>query len=305
MNQHGTHRLPSRKAVLTFLAASASFGLTTGCFTVRGFIADRTQIELTDDISVCSQAVDDFRICRPGRVGGASWVFNDNFDVFAVTAEDQQGKLDQIRWRYLGTPYYRDSLHLECHAAVHPSILPDLVLADDVDLASELEKTTVAEIAAKAVLKLRANGVNVSAEAEAQFKHTLNHDVRSKVGARFFWFLTKWTGGRDSISQNPYLQTCVDEVNRENQKEPGSARFVTGVAGLMVLSNRVDTTVSSDATILTALGAILPPVYTPQLIELQTEIAGEWRDSVNKKFKVRGFRRSVSQTVYPLWVQFE
>jgi hypothetical protein len=295
----------SGRSVLTLLIAMTSLTGASGCFTVREFIADRTQVELTDDISVCSQAVDDFRTCRPGRVGGAPWVFNDNFDVFAVTGSNSRENLDQIRWRYLGTPYYRGSLHLECHAGIHPDMLPDLVLADDVDLASELEKTTVAEIAAKAVLKLRANGVNVSADAEAHFKDTLNQEVRSKVRARFFWFLTKWTGGRDSIAKTPHLQQCVEEVDRENRMESGSARLVTGVAGLMVLSNQVDTTVSSDATILSALSAILPPIYTPQMIDLQAEIAGEWRDSVNKKFTVRGFRRSVSQTVYPLWVQFE
>lgn len=232
-------------------------------------------------------------------------MFNDNFDVFAVTAEDYQGSLDQIRWRYLGTPYYRGSLHLECHEAIPIQVLPDLILADDVDLASELQKTTVAEIAAKAVLKLRANGVEVSADAEARFRNTLNEDVRSKVGARFFWFLTKWTGGKDSIMKNPYLRGCVQEVEAENTKDSGSARFVTGVAGLMVLSNRVDTTVSSDATILAALSAVLPPVYTSHVLELQAEIASEWRESVNKKFTVRGFRRAVSRTVYPLWVQFE
>lgn len=294
---------PSR--LLSFLSGAVLLTSATGCFTVRELIAERTQIELTDDISVCSQAVDDFRTCRPGKVGGAPWVFNDNFDVFAVTGSDVPDKLDQIRGRYLGTPYYRGSLHLECNAGVPPEALPELILADDVDLASELQKTTVAEIAAKAVLKLRANGVPVSGDAEARFKYTLNEDVRSKVGARFFWFLTKWTGGRDSIVRNPYLQACAAEVERENQQQAGSARFVTGVAGLMVLSNQVDTTVSSDATILSALSALMPPLYTPQMLDLQAEIAGEWRDSVNKKFTVRGFRRAVSQTVYPLWIQFE
>jgi hypothetical protein len=289
------------RALLAALAASCCLG----CFSARAYIADKTQIELTDDISVCSQGVDDFQSCKPARSGGAEWVFNDNFDVFAATGGTYEQNLDQIRWRYLGTPYYRGSLHLECRANVPISAVPSLMLADDVDLASELQRTTVAEIAARAVFRLRAEGVDVSAEAEAVFKDRLREDVNAKVGARFFWFLTKWTGGKDSIARTPELRPCVDEVAYHNRNEAGSASFVTGVAGLMVLSNRVDTTVSSDSTILSALSGIIPTPYSPEVIEIQEEIAVEWRESIERKFTVRGSRRAVSQTVYPLWVQFE
>ncbi len=277
----------------------------SGCFAARSFIADKTQIELTDDISVCSQGVDDFKTCKPGRLGGAPWVFNDNFDVFAVTGENYNQYVDQVRTRYLGTPYYRGSLHLECHQGLPPEVFPDLLLAGDVDLASELQRTTVAEIAVKVVLKLRAKGVAFSAGAEAEFRNRLTRDVQSKVGVRFLWFLTKWTGGRDSIVKNQDFKGCVDEVESQNRARSGSASLVTGVAGLMVLSNRVDTSVSSDGTILAALSATVPMEYSAQLFELQGEIAAEWRNAVQKKFTVRGSRTSISRTVYPLWIQFE
>ncbi len=286
------------------VALTALLGLT-GCFTARSFIADKTQIELTDDISVCSQGVDDFKTCKPGRFGGSDWTFNNNFDVFAVTGHDYQQNVDQVRVRYLGTPYYRGSLHLECHQDLPPEAFPDLMLADDVDLASELQRTTVTEIAAKVVLKLRAKGVDFSASAEAEFRNRLKEDVASKVGVRFLWFLTKWTGGRDSIVKNGYFKQCVDEVESQNRANSGSASLVTGVAGLMVLSNRVDTSVSSDGTILAALSATVPTAYSAQLFELQGEIAAEWRNAVQKKFTVRGSRTSISRTVYPLWIQFE
>jgi hypothetical protein len=276
-----------------------------GCFTARSYIADKTQIELTNDISVCSQGVEDFRTCEPGRLGGAKWVFNDNFDVFAVTGGDNyQISLDQIRMRYLGTPYYHGSLHLECHDGLMLQDFPNLMLADDVDLASELQRTTVMEIAAKVVLKLRAQGVDFPPGVEAQFRKQLNEDVASKVGVRFFWFLTKWTGGKDSIRRNHNFKSCLQEVDQQIS-DGESASIVTGVAGLMVLSNRVDTTVSSESTILAALSATVPQAHSATLMEMQGEIAAEWKDAVQKKFTVRGSRTSISQTVYPLWIQFE
>jgi hypothetical protein len=91
-------------------------------------------------------------------------------------------------------------------------------------------RAPVAEIAAKAVFRLRAAGVDVSPGAEAQFKDRLSQDVEAKVGVRFFWFLAKWTGGRDSILRYPPLQACVDEVNRKNSLDSTSASLVTGVA---------------------------------------------------------------------------
>lgn len=92
----------------------------------------------------------------------------------------------------------------------------------------------------------------------------------------------------------------------ETRKKQGdSAALVTGVAGLMVLSNRVDTAVSSEATVLSALSATASPVYSMQILELQGEIAAEWKEALQKKFTVRGSRVSISQTVYPLWIQFE
>lgn len=290
---------PLRLAILLLVALASC-----GCFSARGFIADKTQIELTQDVSVCSQGVDDFGTCKPGRLGGSKWVFNDNFDVFAVTGRNHWESLDQIRMRYLGTPYYHDSLHLECHAGLGPDAFPDLILADDVDLASELQRTTVMEIAAKVVLKLRAKGVVMSPEAESEFRERLKQDVASKVGVRFLWFLTKWTGGMDSIRKNQNFRACLEEVETQ-RREGDSASMVTGVAGLMVLSNRVDTTVSSENTILSALSATVSPAYSTLLMNMHAEIAAEWKEAVQKKFTVRGSRTSISQTVYPLWIQFE
>jgi len=42
-----------------------------------------------------------------------------------------------------------------------------------------------------------------------------------------------------------------------------------------------------------------------QVLDLKASITGEWKHAVDKVFSVNGSVRSLSQVVYPLWVQFE
>lgn len=283
------------------LAAGIIAISTSGCFSARGFIADKTQLELTSDVGVCSQSVVDYKTCEPGMTGGAPWVRNVNFDTFAPTEDTYQDKMGAIRLRYLGTPYWNGSIHLECKSKVKAADLPtETALLDDIDLASTLQKTTVDEVAIKAIMKLRARGVNLSADVQAAFKSSLSETVGKKVGARYLWFLTKWTGGRDSIAKNPALAQCVADVTGKKH-----ASLVTGVAGLLVLTNKVDTSVSSESTILTALSAHVAGQYSAQLAAVQADISAEWKHSVEKNFTVNGNMGSLTSTVYPLWVQFE
>jgi hypothetical protein len=133
----------------------------------------------------------------------------------------------------------------------------------------------------------------------------MQETVGEKASVRYLWFLMKWTGGRDSVRTNQAMKACADEVDAQNKTRAGSASFVTGVAGLLVLRNTVDTTVTSDSTVTNALNIALNGSASPQAAELHGELAADWKHAVDKLFTVKGTAVSLSQTVYPLWVQFE
>jgi hypothetical protein len=292
--------------VICLLALSSM----TGCNSARDFISERTHLQLTSDVSVCSQAVKDFTSCRPGFTGGAGWTPNKNFDVYnisrAAAEKGYQAELDELRLRYLGTPFYHGSPHTECRSALRLEDLPtEQPLSDDIDLTSILETKTVDEVSANAIFKLKAKGVDLSAKAQEDFKAALQKTVKEKAHVRYIWFLMKWTGGRDSIAKNAALKRCVDEVDAQNQSHLGSASLITGVAGLLVLDNRIDTSVTSDSTITSALNLAISGSYPSQVADLQAQLSVDWKHAVSKVFTVNGSLVALSQTAYPLWVQFE
>ena len=282
----------------------------SGCVSARAFISSKTNLQLSGDVMVCSQGVDDPDSCKPGRTGGAPWRHNYNFDTYSISPESAQkgheAALDELRLRYLGTPYYNGAIHIECRNGLTIADLPsdDRPIADIIDLTSLLQSKAVDSVAANAILKLRAKGVALDAAAQNAFKATLAKSVNEKANVRYIWFLMKWTGGRDSIRTSPKFKACVDEVEQK-KNTPGSSSFVTGVAGLLVLSNNVDTTVASESTITNALNASIAGTYPANIGEIQAEVGSEWRRSVNSVFTVDGSLKSLSQTVYPLWMQFE
>jgi hypothetical protein len=267
-------------------------------------------VELTAEVGICSQSVTDTATCEPGGTGSARWQKNDNFDVFSVsdeaTAQGWEAELNEVRLRYLGTPYYDGAVHLECKANITLGQMPvvDNPMSDSIDLTATMKSEVVNEVTASAIVKLSGRGYAFSAELQDKFKSALRKSVEDNASVKYLWFLVKWTGGRDSISRNSAFQSCLDDV-KSHEDKPGGASLVTGVAGLLLLENKIDTSITGESTVTNALsltfgGALPQPVATAS-----ADIGSEWKHSIGKRFSISGRLEGRSQTVYPLWIQFE
>src|SRR5262249_11532605 len=122
--------------------------------------------------------------------------------------------------------------------------------------------------------------------------------VAQKIRVELVWFVATYTGGRYAIERNQAFVHCREEV--QSHAHDG-AQFVTGVAGFAVLANHADVSINSSQTVSEALSMALGG-STPVI---EGKIASSWEETVGNVIRVNASTSAVTQTVYPLWVQFE
>lgn len=280
--------------------------------TVHDFIGTKTNLKLSDKIQVCSAASGNRETCRPTKTGGlGKWARNTQFDVYGLrntaTFDDYEAAKNELRSRYLGTPYYNSSLHFSCKSKIDPSAIApnDTVLIDTIDLTAELKARAVEETTANLVAALKAEKVDVSAEIEANFRNKLTEAVESKTNVKYIWFFMKWTGGYEAIKNSDSFKMCAQTVDEKNKKIANSASLVTGVAGLIVLNNQIDTTVNSESIVTAAINAAVPAKYNTEIAKISAQVSAGWKKSITSTYTAKGALNSKTQIVYPVWVQFE
>jgi len=261
----------------------------------------KTGIDLGPEVRLCSNGVlHDDASCRPNGTGGMPWVKHENFDIFPIygdrrySAHEVMGLTIQ---RYLGAPYWRGHLQPACkdRVAQESALWPAV---DSINLAAKLDEEIDRRFVVDALASLSKTGIPVDANLEARFRDALHRLVEQKIHVDLVWFVTTYTGGRYAIEQNPNLGRCRQEV----QAHAGEgAQFVTGVAGFAVLANHADVSINSAQTVAEAInltiGGSLPVV--------DAKLTSAWERAVGNVIHVDASTTAQSQTVYPLWIQFE
>lgn len=281
-----------------------------GCaHSAREFIESQTQVKLPDSFVVCADGVvHDNESCRP--IGGVDWVWNTS-----ISANMEQGALTNeeiksvIRRYYLGSLYYDRNLHNECKkdSTATDAIRVALSGMSIMDFATVLRDEAVDEAVANFRTKLKSRNINMTAEIEATFSSVLRERVSRNAQIKVVWFIMRITVGVGGIINNPKLKECVDDYSMAYQS--GMApRFITGVAGFVVMSNVVNVSVADGSVIEDAVRAAFKgssPSVLSGLNDVEAELSVAWRKKFESTANVKIGRTSVDAIMYPLWVQFE
>lgn len=293
--------------------ASAWRGLVVGGAALLGactptaheFLQDKTGIEVAREVRVCSNGVlrDDPR-CRPSGRGGAPWVRNENFDIYNLQKPTDlahwQSAIGEISVRYLGTPHWNERIQPSCKEDLPEGALPVAADAsvDAIDLTAKLQQEAIQAFSVDAMASLRAVGLPVNPGVEARFRDQLARAVEQRINVRLLWFVVTYPGGRYAFENTPAFTRCRQAVH-DHERE--GARFVSGVAGFVVLQNVSDTSLTSTSTVAEALAGVVAdptPILTAKLM-------AKWERAVNRVVHVQARTQAMNQTVYPLWIQFE
>ena len=288
----------------------ASIGLVCelmGCVPASGraFVEAKTGIGFRPPTSVCAAAVIDSEECRPQSFGSGQWQKNSNFPPYSAsesaTRDGYQSVVAEVRAHYLGSPFYDGDVHAFCKQGVSSDAIPsEGTSLQDYDLASMIEDTAVKDLTARFKTALDAKAVASASEISERFQSQLVKEVKAKVKARLLWFVARYPGGRSDISKNEKLRACVEE-----QKGNAEATLVTGVAGYIVLDNRVDSAIATESPIVRALDVALAGRGDAVDAELRTSLASTWTQSVDKVAQFKAPRRDLSTMAWPLWLQFQ
>jgi hypothetical protein len=271
-----------------------------GCgSTAHDFVEAKTGIDVGPNVRLCSNGVlHDDPSCRPNGTGGMPWVRNENFDIYPVVGARGWSDIVYLAGqRYLGAPYWHGHLQPACKGQPEPDGAINKA-ADTINLAAMLDEQISRRFLMEAVANLRKAGVPLDFEAEAAFRNALHHIVEQKIRVQLVWFVVTYTGGRYAIERSQALGRCREEV--QSHANDG-AQFVTGVAGFAVIENHADVSINSSQTVAEALGMVLGG-STPVI---EGKIANSWEETVGNVIRVNASTSAVTQTVYPLWVQFE
>jgi len=290
-----TSRRSPYVATLMAVAAQLSCGGTA-----HDFVQAKTGIDVGPEVRLCSNGVlHDDPTCRPNGTGGMPWVRNENFDIFSLPPGRYAGR-DVVAYaslRYLGSPYWHGHLQPACKGTPEQDAAINVAF-DSINLAAKLDEEINRRFVVEAVANLRQSGIPIDIDAEATFRDRLRRLVNQKIRVELAWFVATYTGGRYAMEMNPALAHCTQEVRGHAND---NAQFVTGVAGFAVLSNHADVSINSVQTVTDALGAALGgsvPV-------IEGKIASAWEKTVENVIRVNASSIAETQTVYPLWVQFE
>jgi hypothetical protein len=299
--------LPPMMTTRASQVMSALCSVLFGCAsaTGRAFVEDKTGIGFRAPTSVCAAGVVDNEECRPQSFGSGQWQKNSNFPPYsaseAAVRDGYQSVVAEVRTHYLGSPFYDGDVHSICKQGVpNDAIPPEGTSLQDYDLATMLEDTAVRDSSSRLKAALDAKSISASAGITERFQSQLVKEVKSKVKARLLWFVARYPGGRSDISKNEKLRSCVEE-----QKGNVEALLVTGVAGYIVLDNRVDSAIASESVIVNALDVALTGQADAVDPELRISLATSWTQSVDRVAQIKAARRDLTTMAWPLWVQFQ
>jgi hypothetical protein len=148
---------------------------------------------------------------------------------------------------------------------------------------------------------LDAKSIEDASAITRRFQAHLVEEVKAKVKARLLWFVARYPGGRPDISRNQKLKSCLDE-----QIENSDAALVTGVAGYIVIDNKIDTAIGSAATVENALDASFAGQASAALLaQLKASLGSNWKKSVDAVAQIKTARQDLSTVAWPLWVQLQ
>jgi hypothetical protein len=215
------------------------------------------------------------------------------YDV-ALSSAARQDVVGLAAQRYLGTPYWRGHLQPECkeRQAASPAAV------DSINLAARLDEEINRRFVTEAVANLRNAGISIDFDAEARFRDQLHRIVQQKIRVELLWFVASYTGGRYAIEQDPALGRCRQEVQAHANE---GAQFVTGVAGFAVLANHADVSINSAETV----GEALHLAVGGSTGVVDAKLTSAWEKTVGNVIHVDASTTAETQTVYPLWIQFE
>jgi len=272
----------------------------------RNFLATRTSIDVTE-APICGAAVVDHEECRPGNYGGREWQKDTNFPPFSVSEyavrRGVQSVIAEVRAHYLGSPYYDGDVHAFCKNGLDTDIFPaDSTSLQEYELSRVIEDRAVRPLESRLRTLIETREPGESEAVTTRFHEHLMEEVNDRVQARVLWFVTRYPGGLPDIARNDRLRRCVQELRNND-----GAEIVTGVAGYIVLDNRIDNEVASEKVVYRALERATQGRYRDIVIDTDYKHAMgvEWQRKVGEVANIRMARQDITAVAWPLWVQFQ
>lgn len=272
----------------------------------RAFLEGRTGIEVTE-APVCAAGVADYDRCRPRDMGGTPWEQRTNFPPYSVPPRLARGGnvnriIAEVRAHYLGSPFYAGDVHAFCKDGVDEEIFPEGgTTLQEYELARVIEDRAVEPVTNRVRTVLQDRDASNASALTRRFHNQLLEEVHERVQAKLLWFVTRYPGGMADLSRERQLRKCLQESRDRH------AQVVTGVAGYIVLDNRIDTAIGSGEVVKRALDRAL--VGRSDDIGLDPEfrhsLAMEWQHRVHEVARIKLPREEMTATAWPLWVQFQ
>jgi hypothetical protein len=269
------------------------------------FLEQKTGIVLAERAE-CGSSLTGNERCAPERFGAAVWEKNAALPPYSVSEQavrlGARAVVAEVRLHYIGSPFYDNDVHVVCKSELSESALPSTGTSmQDYDLGAALQDRAVRPVTMEFLSVLESKGVASAHELARRFGARLKLEVQQRVQARVLWFETRYPGGRADLERNLHLRACVDE-----QQQAKQAKLVTGLAGYVVMKNRVDASIDSPRVISIALESALASHDSAKLpIELRARLEDSWADRVASVALFKSQRSEVGATVWPLWVQYE
>jgi hypothetical protein len=272
----------------------------------RQFLEGRTGIDVAEH-PVCGAGVADFERCRPRDTGGVPWEQAVNFPAYSLPHRiARSGGVDRImsevRAHYLGSPFYAGDVHAICKDGVDEQIFPEgSTELQDYDLAEVIDDRVIKPVANRMRTLLVERESPDASVISRRFENHLLAEVHDRVQARVLWFVTRYPGGIADLSRERQLRKCLQE-SRDRQ-----AQVVTGVAGYMVMDNRIDSAVGSREIVNRAFELALRNRGDEVHIEpeFRHALGTEWQQRMADVVHIKMPRNDMTATAWPLWVQFQ
>lgn len=272
----------------------------------RAFLEGRTGIDVSE-APICGAGVADYDRCRPRDMGGTAWEHAANFPPYSVPPRLARGGnveriIAEVRAHYLASPYYAGDIHAICKDGVDEEVFPEGATSlQEYELAEAIEDRAVLPVTNRFRALLQDRDSSNASALSRRFYNNLIDEVHQRVQARVLWFVTRYPGGMADLSRERQLRKCLQESRARN------AQLVTGVAGYMILDNRIDTAIGSREVINRALESALYR-HTDEIIvepEFKHSLGSEWQQRVKEVAQIKMPRRDITATAWPLWVQFQ
>jgi hypothetical protein len=272
----------------------------------QAFLEGRTGIAVTE-APICGAGVADYDRCRPRDMGGSHWEQAANFPSYSVPHRLARGGnieriMAEVRAHYLGSPFYAGDVHSVCKDDVDEEVFPEGgTTLQEYDLALAIEDRAVKPVASRVRRLLQERETGNASALTRRFENHLMDEVRERVQARVLWFVTRYPGGLADLSRERQLRKCLQEGRSRN------AQLVTGVAGYMVMDNKIDSAIGSQEVVNRALELALRGHDDDIQIEpeFRHALGAEWHGRVSEVAQIKMPRRDMTATAWPLWVQFQ